>query len=133
MRPVLAALACLACAPAARPPAAPAVASTPAPPTTVPAPAGAFTFTGEILDGPRLPVADDAGRKAWAVGADPRFVLVLRIEEASAEAPFAAGTVQTFFIHSPARLFRGDAATVTGSFRFRGQLGAGRIVVLELD
>ncbi len=66
-------------------------------------------LTGTLLEAPRLASDADSGRTAWAVGADPRWLMVVRVDTViGATAPFGAGTEQRFLIHSPARAFCGN-------------------------
>jgi hypothetical protein len=78
----------------------------------------------DIVQPPALPTKADAGRKAWPVGADGQFLVVMKIASLKGDAPFASGSEQSFLIHSPTRTFiepprQGDhvclVATVVGT------------------
>lgn len=80
-----------------------------------------------------IPLPSFSG-KAIAVDVDPRFALTLRIESASpAVTNFAAGGEMTFAIHSPVKLFGGEAAKgKTFDFSLRRKTEHGREKYFDL-
>lgn len=63
-----------------------------------------------LLDAPRLVDSADTGTKAWPIGSDARWLVSVHVEEiVSGDAPFKAGATVNLLVHSPAKVFRGNA------------------------
>ena len=75
-----------------------------APSPSAPA-ARTFDLCATVTRPPSLPTASDATKQVWPVGSDPRYLVELRLLTLVGTAPFAAGDVVRFLIHSPARTF----------------------------
>lgn len=74
-----------------------------------PEPPRRLELRATITEAPHAPRSGDVGRTAWAVGADPRYLVELDIASTSTDlTPLSPGK-HLFFIHSPARALGGSS------------------------